>query len=422
MPTGGQVMKVFESLTMPRPSAGRAWLVMVAVTLGGIGAARADIPNFVDFHATWSGGSWTIDKNIHGYDDPTWQTNHLDLKVDNIAVSDFDKEVWVEIEWYTSPPWKPRIDLTQPTTGVTKGVVSPTASKNGFTWQWHLDPQPAEEWIKFPNTLFYHGIQGVKSIEIGTYCKTKTIHKPTVLYGNLDQHNVPDIGDVACGPTSVVNSFVYLEQAYPWHYDRTLVPDADGGNDYDLGELISVAETLAGPKADFDGWKGWELINAKVEYMKDKPDTIFGAQYHWPWPAEAGEKPSWVQDSTDPTWEWIYSQLVKCEDVEIKLDSVPVGDTACHWVTLTSFEWTDDFDGILEEGEAKIDYIDPDDGLRHECNVWLDGGRLRTDYWEVGAWIEAAVSESVPEPAILSLLVVGGLCLLAAAWRRRNAA
>jgi hypothetical protein len=33
------------------------------------------------------------------------------------------------------------------------------------------------------------------------------------LYGDLNQRTIPDIGDMACGPTSAVNSFVYLQNS-----------------------------------------------------------------------------------------------------------------------------------------------------------------------------------------------------------------
>ena len=47
------------------------------------------------------------------------------------------------------------------------------------------------------------------------------IEKDYWLYGNLDQDDIPGIGACACGPTAAVNSFVYLENAYPCPYNSS---------------------------------------------------------------------------------------------------------------------------------------------------------------------------------------------------------
>lgn len=399
-------MRLLKLLAMTGRRCSGAWLVVLGTAVACVASARADIPSFVDYHATWSGGSWTINHNPLGYDTPVWQVNHLDLKVDNVAVPDWDKEVWLEVEWSTPPPGSvPGISMTQPGTGVTDQVTAPTADGDGFTWHWHIDPQPAEEWLKFPNTNFFD-LQNINSIEVGTYCSTKTIHKPEILYGHLQ--GVENVYE--CGPTSATNSFAYLERAFPDVYGRKLIPDIPEEPDYGDKELEEVAKILAGSDYMNMGWYNEDFILGKKKYIENKaPDTtLFGAQMGDVW-SHAEPKPDWVQDDTFPTWNWLYDQLVSCEDIEIGLDPVGTGDG--HWLTLTSFEWLDDDDTILEKGEAKFDYIDPYDGLWHESLVWLDGTKLRMEWLGNDYLIDVAVSESIPEPATLCLLGLGALLL-----------
>lgn len=67
------------------------------------------------------------------------------------------------------------------------------------------------------------------------------------LYGDLNQNTIPVIGSMACGPTSVTNSFVYMQNSYPGVYAHDLVPDLHLTPDiYENDELVSVAEILAG--------------------------------------------------------------------------------------------------------------------------------------------------------------------------------
>lgn len=259
------------------------------------------------------------------------------------------------------------------------------------------------------------------------------IEKDYTLYGNLDQDDIPGIGACACGPTAAVNSFVYLENAYPWAYNRWLIPDTNLPNGLrDYPELIDVATILGGANYMNTKCPGgtWDdmFIYGKWRYIEDQwPGwTIYEAQLSstWGWagtrlPDEIPpiEKPLWVADNTYPTWRFLYDELVECEDVEILVSWYDGG----HYLTLTSFHWDDvDDDGFIDFDEnAWIDYINPTDGLWHLSKIWHSGtGFIETDLAE-GAWISMAVSESpIPEPATIALIGCG-LVALAGTVRRK---
>jgi len=251
------------------------------------------------------------------------------------------------------------------------------------------------------------------------------IEKDTDLYGNLDQDDIVPGGEVDCGPVAAVNSFVYLENKYPDIYDRYLVPDIefppDGVRDYD--ELINAAQVLAGAaymntKPPGGTWADM-FIYGKWKYIEERvPDeTIYAAQMLGMWqfvpvpPRPVDEvppiiKPDWVQDNMYPTWQFIYTELVHCEDVEILISWANGG----HYLTLTGFDWNDiDGDGIIDpEEEAVMKYINPVDGLPGESGIWnVEVGsqyEIMTDY-ETGAYVWMAVSESpIPEPATIAMV------------------
>ncbi|MBD3236565.1 MAG: PEP-CTERM sorting domain-containing protein [Candidatus Eisenbacteria bacterium] len=252
------------------------------------------------------------------------------------------------------------------------------------------------------------------------------ISKDWTLYGNLDQDDIPGIGAVACGPTAAVNSFVYLENAYPWIYDNSLTPvqfnNHDGDEDIDAyDDMIDAALTLAGPNYmntqppggtfhDSFIWGKYSYIEGLVPGM-----TRYEAQDFWNWQNHV--RPAWV-DPVIPTWDFIYGELFDCEDVEILINGVY--EDYGHYLTLTSFHWDD----VANSGW--MDYIDPATGTLRVTNIWLDDatGQIRTDYWGEGyqvSWISMAVSESpIPEPGTLLLLVCSGVVAGACLRRRRH--
>lgn len=254
---------------------------------------------------------------------------------------------------------------------------------------------------------------------------TYDIQKDTALYGNLNQNHIPIWGGVACGPTAAVNSFVYLQNAYPGFYDSYLIGDADGnGNPNTYQDLIAVAQTLGGAAymntiANNTTWHD-DFIWGKQAYIENQVAgvTIYAAQDIWAWTNHA--IPAWVSP-VYPTWDFIYNELVACEDVEILLTWTDGG----HYLTLTSFSWTDlDLDGIIDFNEAaSIDYIDPWTGAWGQTNIWHamvgDQWKIETGYNTYAPWISMAVSESpVPEPSALLVLGSGFAGIIGLARRR----
>ena len=249
------------------------------------------------------------------------------------------------------------------------------------------------------------------------------------LYGNLDQDNVPFMGGCACGPTSVVNSFVYLQNEAPNVYGngQGLVPYA--GASPTQVEQAAVATILQGDNyMDSDGGTYIEdFIFGKVKYLEEKfaGKTRYAAQVSldwregpkpmnvtdWPTHAEDHPKPDWVQDETAATLAFIYGQIDAREDVEIFIGG-GVGD---HYLTVTGISYDD------ATNLGTLNYIDPADGMAAMSDILgLDAGRIKFEYnGRMDALIFHAVSESpIPEPAAIALFVIGlvGLC----AFRRQE--
>ena len=389
--------------------------VAALVLLTSAGLAEADIPSFVDYHARWfSGNYWRTLTNKEGYRFPVWDGDHLGLTVDNEYVEEFQKEVWLEVEWYAGgmPETAPDIRLTATATSIEELPTVPMANGLGWAYHWRITPQPAEERLLFPDDGYWHRGQtadpgepyynGVKSVDVGTYCTSTTIHKPQHMYGDLCQFGVVGYGDVACGPTAVVNSMVYLERMYPETYGRSLVPDPDEEEDYDDSELKGVVDILAGPTyMDLDPATGVglsRLIYGKHKYIEDRvpESTVYGAQYEGDWtaPTPGGEPFPWVQREA-PTWQWLEAELARCSDVEIDFR---FSEDEGHFVTLTGLRWEDkDKDGKVDEDEAEIDFIDPGTGGSVTCDIWASGGRLHVDY-KTGGTIDMAVREHPAPP------------------------
>jgi len=277
-----------------------------------------------------------------------------------------------------------------------------------------------------------------------SYC----IEKELDLYGYLNQNSVLPWGGVACAPTAAVNSLVYLQNKYPNIYDTLLVPDVDGDG-FDNDDMIAVVQTLGGQgymnTIINNGTFADDFMYGKYRYIEGLGPgeegvapgrTRYEAMSIWDWthplaraPAVPNpEKPSWVTTGVYPTWQFLYEELVACEDVEIAL----AHDTGGHCLTLTSFCWNDvDDDMIMDFAEeAFIDYIDPWTGLHvPQTHIWQSsmGGAIETAYWDgTDSLIAWAVSESpiIPEPISLIFFgtgLVGVFGFVSRKRMRRNA-
>ena len=107
------------------------------------------------------------------------------------------------------------------------------------------------------------------------------------LYGDLDQGNVPGIEGCACGPTSVVNSLVYLQNVAADIYgDNTLVPHSQ--DPIPQEDMADVATILAGEDymdtGNNDGTFIEDFIYGKVKYIEERAPgkTRYAARArHW---------------------------------------------------------------------------------------------------------------------------------------------
>ena len=285
-----------------------------------------------------------------------------------------------------------------------------------------------------------------------------TILKDQLLYGNLDQDDIPQGGQFMCGPTAAINSFKYLENAYPAVYGNSLIPiGASGGVDLDLDgnvgdsydDMIAVAMIVGdqpkpvppavpqfmNTKANLVGGGGgsgtWDdmFIYGKQAYIESAlpNQTIYAAQLksQWAWlgapPRPADEippipKPAWVQQLTQPDAVFLATELADCEDVEILIVD---GDWG-HYLTVTGIQWVDiNNDGLINTNleNAVLHYIDPVTGMPGASPIGgqnVAGDPLRVSYGNFPmAELVMTVSESpIPEPMTISLLVLGGLAML----------
>ena len=201
------------------------------------------------------------------------------------------------------------------------------------------------------------------------------IQKELALYTYLNQNTIPGpLAPYMCGPAAVVNSYGYLENKYPWAYDHKLIPDLNGNGVFqDLSDLQQVALTLAAPAymntTIPNGTFHDDLIWGKWLYLEQKVPgvTIYKAQDQWAWNNQLRPKPAWVAPQW-PTWDFLYNELVHCEDVEILFSWSEGG----HFVTLSSFHWDDaNNNGVIDFAEnATIDYVNPWTGLVGNSQIW----------------------------------------------------
>jgi hypothetical protein len=239
-------------------------------------------------------------------------------------------------------------------------------------------------------------------------------------FGNLDQAetNCPKVN---CGPTAAVNSFIYLQNAFPNTYTTPLVP---------TGKAVDVANTLNGadfmktcpPGAGCAGGTGVEdFILGKKAYIekRDKDVTRYHAQMSDAWNPIThpdAPKPAFVDDSTKPTIDFLAAELKTGEDIEIALK--PFTGPG-HYLTLTGLT----FDTAT--GMGSITFVDPMGGKAGTANITRAAGdnvSIVTDYriGDLPTRIVGAVAESpVPEPSTF-LLVGAGVAGLAVLRRRRR--
>ena len=175
-------------------------LMVVAVAVGMLGlctTAVADIPDYVDYHATWDASGWTVEGCCAElYGDPEWK-NDWTLWVPNVHIPEWIKYVWLEIEWNYEVP------STAPGIGIEAGIKDPPGGSvdiypcpdnpdpyrnvdgDGWTYCWIIEPQPDWEEFYFDSAQYHNLGGGVRSVEVGTYCIPEPGTVSLLLIGSL---------------------------------------------------------------------------------------------------------------------------------------------------------------------------------------------------------------------------------------------
>ena len=296
-------------------------------------------------------------------------------------------------------------------------------------------------------------------------------------YGHVANTGLPVSPGGVCASAATINSFVYLQNKYPDIYDHKLVKDYDNDNDVDNDDWVKARDLLAGgwPNSDADNGiydgddggssKGW--WESKVAWIDEfaPGTTVVSGQVGG---ATRAELDTWEKGSAlqpvYPTWDYLWSELDKCEDVEIGFfnlteikDVEGVEGWKIEWghaVTVWGLCFEDAQDDgdkdneTWDEGETReiklLDNNYPTDEnisptLTQEERAiwtydaadekWYSLGNISGLYFEgyrdvTSGLIATAFAESpVPEPsAVVGLLSMGWLGGIALSARRRRRA
>jgi len=248
-------------------------------------------------------------------------------------------------------------------------------------------------------------------VAVPAWAQGSSVELDQLLFGHLDQHKT-HCDSEGCGPTSVVNSFVYLQKyhAATSQLPKTPQPGPSIVTDFTengLATLANLLGTLMGCDANC-GTDNDKLYAGKKKYLEN--------------PGRTG---GWVP-KTDwnnaVTWKWITDTLMDGVDVELLVSD----GTTSHYVTLTGYTWSDtNSNGKQDDGETTVGIIDPSDGTysRQKLNVDTTGHMTLVGYdldettpavppvTISDGFSEKLVPSPVPEPGVWLMLGAGVLIL-----------
>jgi len=245
----------------------------------------------------------------------------------------------------------------------------------------------------------------------------------TAAFGTVNQNLVPPAnGAMSCVPTATINSFAWLQNAYPavFGVDGAGLPALQGGQ----GSWQAAATLLAGANyMNTSANNGTTLANwigGKTSYLNAfAPGLITFAGMDSLSPA--GSRPAWDQNA-NPTVSFLLHQLQAGEDVELGIYPL---DMIGHALTLTGLNWTDaTSDGVFDGGDTlTLNTVDPANPLMNTVLILNPGNPMTISGGAYNNYaLEVALAESVPEPAMASLLLLGVAALLGVVRLHRRSA
>lgn len=263
----------------------------------------------------------------------------------------------------------------------------------------------------------------IVSLAANSYAAILDTQEDVLDFGTVGQNSAGIInGGQACGPTSVYNSFVYLEN----HFGITGLLQAGAASNTinQLGAYMGGTDpNSTGTPAG--GVTSAELVKGKNDYIKAQglSDKI------------KVESQSNAIPGNHVTIEFLYEQLKKGQDVEIKFNWT--GGGGAHFVTVTGIH----FDTTTGTGTLNI--LDPwGNGADSASFITADLSGNNTDGFTItysggaaganepdnpdasggGTIFSIAAESPVPEPSTFALLGLGGVGLFVNAVRRKRAA
>lgn len=249
----------------------------------------------------------------------------------------------------------------------------------------------------------------------GAWAVTYTVDETTIAaFGTVNQNNVPPAnGAMSCVPTATMNSFTWLQNAYPSIYglDGGGAPALQGGQ----GSWLGAATLLAGPlymnTSANNGTPLANWIGGKVSYLNIYApgkttfagmDSLSAPPTRLPWDQNA-----------NPTVNFLLQELQAGEDVELGIYPL---DMIGHALTLTGLTWNDaDGNGAFNLGDTlTLNTIDPANPLVNTAVALIPGNPMKISGGIYdGYTLQVALAESpIPEPSTLGLLAIGGLVAL----------
>lgn len=213
-------------------------------------------------------------------------------------------------------------------------------------------------------------------------------------FGRADQSNVSMPNSVtmvlggganSCVPTSIGNSYNYLQQAFPGTYGTTLVPTTP------TNAAIDIGRNYTSTYSDL-GTTGGNWIAGRQSYVEAKKPGVstYGSTF--------GSYPSFMN---------VWFSMGAAMEVGI----LPAAGGIGHALTLTGYNWNDaNNDGIVQQGEnATLKVIDPFAPAGDlSLPFWQSGANYSTTYSTI-AYNVALMTATIPAPGVAGLGVAAGL-------------